>query len=518
MSSTITSTKSPEASGEPNPGIVQNYRTRLQVLGYSPSLIGKCIRTILHLITWLSANGTGIETLDICILHQFLNHDCDCPGPRGYRKNLERARWHLHRFLGFLMETGRVRMPLEIETGSRMVESFLQTLVAQGYVHESIVAYRKRCRHFIVWLCLYDVALDEIDDHVLSRFLSHDCTCVHPHFFIRTGRFAGRNNSRSKIGLFIDYLISTGIAPPRPPPASEESGQYLARFQVWLRRYRGIGDRTIQNYHRAMRVLLPHLGDDPDLYSATLIRNTVRHRLETASRELVRQEASALRLYLRFLVLDGLCRPGLVGAVPTVPRQRFSTLPRHLPREDIEHIIASCDRATSMGMRNRAILLLLARLGLRAGDVANLRLNDIDWDNAVVRVSGKSRRAAAMPLPQDVGDAVKDYILHVRPVVDSGKVFLRMMPPLHQPLTSGGVSAVAQAAIKRSGVKAEGLPAAHVFRHSVATNLLRDSTPLEVISTLLRHQSTQTTAIYARVDVRMLREVAQPWPVAGGER
>ena len=391
MSSTITSTKSPEASGEPNPGIVQNYRTRLQVLGYSPSLIGKCIRTILHLITWLSANGTGIETLDICILHQFLNHDCDCPGPRGYRKNLERARWHLHRFLGFLMETGRVRMPLEIETGSRMVESFLQTLVAQGYVHESIVAYRKRCRHFIVWLCLYDVALDEIDDHVLSRFLSHDCTCVHPHFFIRTGRFAGRNNSRSKIGLFIDYLISTGIAPPRPPPASEESGQYLARFQVWLRRYRGIGDRTIQNYHRAMRVLLPHLGDDPDRYSATLIRNTVRHRLETASRELVRRETSALRLYLRFLVLDGLCRPGLVGAVPTVPRQRFSTLPRHLPREDIEHIIASCDRATSMGMRNRAILLLLARLGLRAGDVANLRLNDIDWDNAVVRVSGKSR-------------------------------------------------------------------------------------------------------------------------------
>ena len=106
-----------------------------------PGLIGKCLRTILHLITWLSANGTGIETLDIRVLHQFLNHDCACPGPRGYRKNLERARWHLHRFLGFLMETGQVRMPAEIETGARVVESFLQTLVAQGYVHESIAAY-----------------------------------------------------------------------------------------------------------------------------------------------------------------------------------------------------------------------------------------------------------------------------------------------------------------------------------------------------------------------------------------
>ena len=518
MSSMIANIASPEASGEPDPGIVQSYKARLQALGYSPGLMGKCLRTILHLITWLSANGTGIETLDVRVLHRFVNHDCACPGPRGYRKNLERARWNLHRFLGFLMETGRVRMPAEIETGARVVESFLQTLVAQGYVPESIAAYRKRCRHFIVWLYLHDVALAEVDDDVFSRFLLHDCTCAHPHFFIRTGRFAGRNNSRSKIGLFIEYLIGTGIAPPRPTPACEEPGHYLARFLVWLRRYRGIGERTIQSYRKAMRVLLPHLGDDPGRYSATLIRNTVRCRLETASRELVRRETSALRLYLRFLALDGLCRPGLVGAVPTVPQQRFSTLPRHLPRDDIEHIIASCDVTTPMGLRDRAIVLLLARLALRAGDVAYLRLNDIDWDNAVVRVSGKSRRAAVLPLPQDVGAAVKDYILHARPVVDAEKVFLRMMPPLHQPLASGGVSAVAQAAIKRSGVKAEGLPAGHVFRHSAATNLLRDNTPLEVISTLLRHQSTQTTAIYARVDVRMLREVAQPWPVAGEER
>ena len=518
MSSTIANTASPEASREPDPGIVEEYKTRLQALGYSPGLIGKCIRTVRHLIAWLSANGTGIETLDVRVLHRFLNHVCACPGPHGYRKNLHRARWHLHRFLGFLMETGRARMPAEIESGARVVESFLQTLVAQGYVPDSIAAYRKRCRHFIVWLYLDDGALAEVDDEVLSRFLAHDCTCVHPHFFIRTGRFSGSNNSRSKIGLFVDYLIGTGIAPPRPTPASEEPGQYLARFLVWLRRYRGIGEGTIQSYGRAMRMLLPHLGDDPDRYSATLIRNAVRSRLEVASRHLVRRETSALRLYLRFLVLEGLCRAGLVGAVPTVPLQRFSTLPRHLPREDIERIIASCDRAAPMGMRDRAILLLLARLALRAGDVANLRLNDIDWDHAVVRVSGKSRRAAVLPLPQDVGDAVKDYILHARPVVAAEKVFLRMLPPLHRALSSGGVSAVAQAAIERSGVKAEGLPAGYVFRHSAATNLLRDSTPLEVIGTLLRHQSTETTAVYARVDVGMLREVAQPWPVAGEEK
>ena len=518
MSPLITITASPEASGGPDLDIVQNYRLRLQALGYCPSLVGKCIRTVRHLVTWLSANGMGLETLDVRVLDQFLKHDCACPGPRGYRKNLDRARWHLHRFLGFLMETAHVRIPPEIETGGRVVEAFLQSLLAQGYVHESIVAYRKRCRHFIVWLYLRDIALAEVDDDVLPRFLSHDCTCVHPDFFVRAGRFAGRKNSRSRIGVFIDYLVCTGIAPPRPVPACGQPGRYLARFVTWLRRCRGIGDGTIQSYHKAMRVLLAHLGDDPDQYCATLIRNVVRHRLETASRELVRRETSALRLYLRFLVLEGICRPGLVGAVPTVPRKRFPSLPRHLPREDIERIIASCDCATPMGMRDRAILLLLARLALRSGDVANLRLNDIDWDNALVRVSGKSRRAAVLPLPQDVGTALIDYILHARPAVDAGKVFLRMSPPLHQPLSSGGVSGVAKAAIKRSGVKAEGLPPAHLFRHSAATNLLRDSTPLEIISTLLRHQSTQTTAIYARVDVRMLREVAQPWPVAGDKR
>ena len=513
-----TNTVSPEASDEPDPGIVRDYKARLQALGYSSRLIGKCIRTVLHLITWLSANGTGVETLDIRVLHRFLNHDCTCPGPHGYRRNLKRGAWHLHRFLAFLMETGRVHMPAEVEAGGRVVELFLQSLTAQGYVPDSIAAYRKRCRHFIVWLHLHDIALAGIDDDVVFRFLSHDCTCSHPHFFTRGTRFVGGQNSRSRIGVFIDYLIDAGIAPPRPMPACDEPGQHLSRFVTWLRRYRGIGERTLQSYRNAMRVLLPLLGDDPDRYNATLIRETVQCRLETASRDLVRRETTALRLYLRFLVLDDLCRPGLVDAVPTIPRQRFSTLPRHLPRDAIERIIASCDPVTPKGMRDRAILLLLARLALRAGDVANLRMNDIDWDLAVVRVSGKSRRTAVLPLPQDVGDAARNYILHGRPAAETGAVFLRTMPPLHEPLTSGGVSAVAQAAIKRSGFETGGLPAAHVFRHSAATNLLRDNTPLEVISTLLRHQSTRTTELYARVDVRMLLEVAQPWPVAGEER
>ena len=252
MSSMITNTASPEAGDGPDPGIVPTYKARLQALGYSPSLTGKCIRTILHLIAWLSANGMGIETLDIRVLHRFLNHDCACPGPRGYRKNLGRARWHLHRFLGFLLETGRVRIPPEIESGGRVVEAFLQTLVAQGYVPESIAAYRKRCRHFIVWLYLHDVARAEIDDDVLSRFLAHDCTCAHPDFFIRTGRFAGCNNSRSKIGLFIDYLIGTGHRPAAPDAGARGTRTICGAFSglaAALSRHRGEDHRELPQGH-----------------------------------------------------------------------------------------------------------------------------------------------------------------------------------------------------------------------------------------------------------------------------
>jgi len=187
------------------------------------------------------------------------------------------------------------------------------------------------------------------------------------------------------------------------------------------------------------------------------------------------------------------------------------------PRESVDPLDPGGSR-----FRPAVPVVLGAALGVTEDLEGPLNLPETLLDDAVVGVQIRMQAPREAPVrltdPQDVGVAVKDYLLHARPVVDAEKVFLRMLPPLHQPLASGGVSAVAQAAIKRSGVKAQGLPAGHVFRHSAATNLLRDSTPLEVISTLLRHQSTQTTALYARVDVRMLREVAQPWPVAGEER
>ena len=193
-------------------------------------------------------------------------------------------------------------------------------------------------------------------------------------------------------------------------------------------------------------------------------------------------------------------------------------MPRHVGQDDIERMIATCDVTTPIGVRDRAALLLLARLALRAGDVSGLHLDDIDWDRAVIRVSGKSRREAELPLPQDVGDALRDYILEARPRGEERKVFLRSRAP-YRPLTSNSISnSVVSRAIERAGIRGVGPASSHLFRCSAATNLLRDGAPLETIATLLRHSSLDVTAIYARVDVRMLRELVQPWPFEGDVR
>ena len=181
-------------------------------------------------------------------------------------------------------------------------------------------------------------------------------------------------------------------------------------------------------------------------------------------------------------------------------------------------MIATCDLKTPMGVRDRAALLLLARLALRVGDISGLHLDDIDWDRAVIRVSGKSRREAELPLPQDVGDALRDYILEVRPRSDERKVFLRSRA-LVRPLLSDSIrNSIVSRAIERAGIRGVGSASSHLFRRSAATNLLRDGAPLEAIGALLRHSSLDVTAIYARVDVRMLRELVQPWPFEGAAR
>jgi integrase/recombinase XerD len=221
---------------------------------------------------------------------------------------------------------------------------------------------------------------------------------------------------------------------------------------------------------------------------------------------------SALRGYLRFLAAADLCPPELEHAVPLVPQWRLSSLPRYLFPEQVERLIASCDVCDRRGVRDRAILLLLARLGLRAGDILEMRLGDIDWSSATLQVKGKGRREMRLPMPQDAGDAVLDYLGGARPSVDDDHLFLRSIAPFRPFYSSPTISHIVARALKRAGIDDPPSRGANLLRHSAATHMLRGGATLQSVGAVLRHRSLETTAHYAKVDLNMLAQIAQPWP------
>ena len=257
-----------------------------------------------------------------------------------------------------------------------------------------------------------------------------------------------------------------------------------------------------------MRRLLPALGNDPATYDAALVRRVILEEARRSSPSHVRTMTVTLRGYLRFLTASGRCRLWLDHAVPTVPHWRLSALPRYLPVADVERLIASCDVETPAGIRDRAILLLLTRLGLRAGDILAMRFDDIDWTEGTLRVCGKSRREVCLPLPQDVGDALLDYLNRARPKVGYDRIFLRVFAP-YRPVRA--ISAVVRLGLERAGITDAPSRGARLLRHSAATGMLRAGATLEAVGVVLRHRSTDTTMHYAKVDIAMLRPIAQPW-------
>ena len=505
----------PQAS----PGVIQAHVDRvvpafsahLNARGCSASAFSSLTRTARHMVTWLTVNELGVAALDIRGVDGFLSHTCACPAD--FRSQLnERSRWQAYRVLGYLLETGQAAVPAAIVTGGRLVEAFTGTLTAHGYRAATIRRYQTCCRHFIVWLYLSALTPAGIDGDVLQRFLDHRCACAHPQFLARPSRFSAHRSAEAMLARFASFLIDRGVvADWRDPVAQANRGTHVDAFLGWLRQHRGVRETTLGNYERFLRVLLPLLGDSPASYDAASIRTAMLHRAQACSRGQTANESTALRSYLRFLTAQGLCRPGLVGAVPPSVRRPEAHLPRYVAEADIEALIASCDTTTPIGLRDRAVLLLLARLALRPGDIAALRLDDIDWEQALITVRGKSRRSAALPLPQEAGDALKDYLLRARPRNACATVFLRSLAPRVR-LSSAAVGSIVQRALKRTGIAAEGRASAGLFRHSRATHLLRGGTSLEAVGALLRHQSVKTTALYARVDVPMLLAVAQPWP------
>jgi integrase/recombinase XerD len=223
---------------------------------------------------------------------------------------------------------------------------------------------------------------------------------------------------------------------------------------------------------------------------------------------------TALRSFLRYVRYRGAVALDLAAAVPTVANWSMPSIPRAIGTDQVRQLLAGFDRHTAIGRRDYAIVLLLARLGLRAGEVAGLELDDIDWDSGQVSVRGKRGHRTALPLPTEVGAAIAAYLRHGRPQSPSRRVFLRSRAPIRGFLGQSGIGSMIRHALQRAGIQAP-TTGAHQFRHALATEMLRHGASLAEIGEVLRHRSPQTTTIYAKVDLTALRALALPWPGGG---
>jgi integrase/recombinase XerD len=281
----------------------------------------------------------------------------------------------------------------------------------------------------------------------------------------------------------------------------------LRGFRRWMLRHRGIRPSTLEGYCHILVGLLAVLGEDPVRFTARAVRASVLVAVQKQATP--KRVVGPLRALLRYAVARGLISPSLLDAVPTVARWRRSALPRYISSADVERVVAACEVGTPTGLRDRAILLVLSRLGLRAGELAELRFADIDWRAATIRIAGKGRREYLLPLPQEVGDGILAYLERGRPKHREEHVFLGSHSA--RPLSRQYVRQIVSRAIGRARVKAP-VHGAHLLRHSLATHMLRSGSSLQAIGAVLRHRSIETTLEYAKVDVKLLQLVAQPWP------
>ena len=505
--------------------IILEFIEDLRLKGIAESRIPHFPGPARHFLTWLACTATPHATVDGAVIERFLQHDCTCwfgvPAlgqHRPWRKR--RSSPEIMRFVRFLEQTGRVATPGDLDDNLRILDTFLERLRRNGYARKTIRSYRSGCTNLVVWLHLSRIRLRDLNRDVLARFHNRPLACSIPDLFRgEAPRSHGDTQAYgAQVGRFLAHLVSTGhIEPLRPVPLREPTlPDHLEKFRTWLECHRGITARSIHRYIRLIAAMLPDLGDEPRAYDAALVRRTLFRHIEDRSRHYAKRLTGAMRMYLRFLVSEGDIAPALLAAVPTVPQWRLSTLPRYIPADDVQRSIVSCGDGPA-GVRDRAILLLLARLALRAGDIVGLRLGDIDWDRSALHVSGKSRRETALPLPQDVGDALYAYITSARPQTCEQRMFLGVQAPYRPFAGPSAVSGIARRALDRAEVTTFASRGAHVYRHSAATALLKSGATLEVIGALLRHTSPHTTTIYAKTDALMLQEVAQPWIGGRGE-
>jgi len=395
--------------------------------------------------------------------------------------------------------TGRRRKPGRM---GPFIEGYRAWLAGRGYTPGTIVGMLAMASGLGRWMDARDIALSDLDRAAVTEF--RDAL-----------RAAGMRWVPGAHGLdrLLEYLEGMGVL--GRCSSSRTPAEILAeRYRRWLVTDCGLAEATVVRYVKLARLFLSqHLkgrGGPESLSGADVVAFLLAEseRLSVGS---VKGRVGELRSLLRFLYLQGLTPRPMAAAVPPVAGWRDTGVPKAIPVSDVQRLLDGCDRGDAVGIRDYAILMLVARLGLRSAEVARLELGDIDWRAGLIILRGKANQQDGMPLPCDVGEALTAYLSKARPATALRHVFLATKAPMRA-IPPGLVSDVTHRACDRAGLPRVG---AHRLRHTLATQMLRQGATIVEVSQVLRHRDLATTAIYAKVDFATLRTVAQPWPGAG---
>ena len=391
----------------------------------------------------------------------------------------------------------------------RDIDGFAAWLAAQGYAHRTAEYKLWLVRSLSRWLENEGLDIEDLDEQRLEAFLLSGQAQGKAGGVVRTGR------------ALLSFLREKGRIPATPadPDSDDPIEQIGRRYESFLVNERGLSSAAVSNYVPIVRsflaerfgtqgvVLKDLVAQDPNRY---ILRQSQRF-----SRTRTKLIATALRSFLRHLYQRGDIAVDLASVILPRTNWRQASLPKALAPEQVELLLESCDRQTTVGRRDYAILLLLARLGLRANEVVMMTLDDLDWNKGVVIVSGKSQRREPLPLPQDVGEALVAYLRDGRPPCSTRRLFVRIPAPHRGFSCSASIRDVVGRALARAGIDPP-FKGSHMLRHSLATTMLNNGASLEDIGQILRHRNPETTQIYAKLDSAALRTLALAWP--GGAR
>lgn len=361
---------------------------------------------------------------------------------------------------------------------------------------------QRQVRQLSLWLDAQGLGVERLDEACIDAFLSDQRT-----------RGRGATLSRPGLSWLLGLLRERGVVSAATSPAPSPTEELMGSFGRYLLAERGLVPGTVRGYVDRARKFVVGLGCGLAEVTPAEVTAAVLRESAAVSVSATHNYVASLRAFLRFCFLEGLVERDLSEAALPITGRRRSLLPRGIAKHEANALLASCDRRTAIGRRDFALIMTLLRLGLRRGEVAGLRLDDIDWRAGELVVVGKGGRRDRLPLPTDVGAAIAAYLRRGRPDSERREVFLGARAPFG-PMASGTVASTVRRACRRAGVPEVG---AHRLRHTAACDMAAAQVPLPQIAQVLRHRSLQSTAIYARVDLDRLRQLAQPWP-GGGSR